>query len=112
MKPVMAMKASTVEVVETEDVPRSTPDSYWLSGFFFPQGNWSILQENLSLGFPTSSYRNLAIQPQKMLRGLKFQIQEVEGLYYLCSKNKVADQLHFYRTADLPLCFRMMPLIY
>ena len=39
MKPVMAVKASTVEVLETEEEPRSTPDSYWLSGFFFPQGN-------------------------------------------------------------------------
>ena len=29
-----------------------------------------------------------------MARGLKFWIYEVEGLYYLCSKNKGADQLH------------------
>ena len=30
---------------------------------------------------------------QNMARGLKFQILEEEGLYYLCSENKVPDQL-------------------
>ena len=35
----------------------------------------------------------------------KFQIKEVDGLYYLCSKNKGHDQLHGYHTADLRLCF-------
>ena len=29
-----------------------------------------------------------AVQPQKMARGLKFWIEEVEGLCYLCSKTK------------------------
>ena len=28
-----------------------------------------------------------------MARGLKFQILKIEGLYYLCSENKGADQL-------------------
>ena len=42
-----------------------------------------------------------------MARGLKFCIQEVEGLYYLCSENKGADQLRVYREADLRLCFRI-----
>ena len=42
-----------------------------------------------------------------MTRGLKFCIQEVEGLYYLCSENKGADQLRGYREADLRLCFRI-----
>ena len=50
---------------------------------------------------------NLAVQPQNMARGLKFQILEVHGVYYLCSENKVADQLCGYRTADLRLCFRI-----
>ena len=50
-------------------------------------------QQNLSLGFPTRSDTNRAVQPQKMARDLKFQIQEVEGLYYLCSENKGAEQL-------------------
>ena len=40
-----------------------------------------------------------------MARGLKFRIKEVEGLYYLCSENKGADQLRGYREADLCLCF-------
>ena len=38
-------------------------------------------------------------------RGLKFRISKVEGLYYLCSENKDADQLRGYREADLRLCF-------
>ena len=46
-------------------------------------------------------------QPYKMARSLKFRIQEVEGLYYLCIKNKGADQLRGYREADLRLCFRI-----
>ena len=32
------------------------------------------LQDGLSLGFPTRSDANWAVQPQKMARGLKFQI--------------------------------------
>ena len=42
-----------------------------------------------------------------MARGLKFRIEEEEGLYYLCSENKGADQLRGYRKADLRLCFRI-----
>ena len=41
-----------------------------------------------------------------MARGLEFCIQEVEGLFYLCSESKGADQLRGYREADLRLCFR------
>ena len=48
---------------------------------------------------------NRVVWPQKMARGLKFRIKEVEGLYYLCSKNKGADQLRSYRAADLCLRF-------
>ena len=43
----------------------------------------ALSQENLSLGSPTRSNTNPAVQPQKMGRGLKFQIQEVEKLYYM-----------------------------
>ena len=57
--------------------------------------------------FPTWSDTNRAVQPQKMDRGLKFRIKEVEGLYYPCSVNKGADQLRGYREADLRLCFRI-----
>ena len=42
-----------------------------------------------------------------MARGLRFRIWEVEGLYYLCSENKGADQLSSYRKADLRLYFRI-----
>ena len=52
--------------------------------------------------FPTWSDTNQAVQLQKMAIGLK-----VEGLYYLCSENKGADQLRGYREADLRLCFRI-----
>ena len=57
--------------------------------------------------FPTRSDTNQAAQSPKMARGLKFRIQEVEGLYYLCSENKGADQLRGYCKADLRLCFRI-----
>ena len=48
-----------------------------------------------------------AAQPQEMARGLKFWIKVVEGLYYLYSENKDADQLRGYCEADLRLCFRI-----
>ena len=52
--------------------------------------------------FMTQTMLQLA-QPQKMARGLKFHMQEVEGLFYLCSENKGTDQLCSYRRADLCL---------
>ena len=57
--------------------------------------------------FPTWSNTNQAVQLQKTARGLKFRIKKVEGLYYLCSENKGADQLRGDREADLRLCFRI-----
>ena len=42
-----------------------------------------------------------------MARGLKFRIYKVEGLYYLSSENKGADQLRGHHEADLHLCFRI-----
>ena len=57
-----------------------------------------------SSGFPTESDTNRAVLSQKMSRGLKFRIDEIEGLYYLCSENKGADQL---RGHHLRLCFRI-----
>ena len=65
------------------------------------------MSENRSSGFPTRSNTNQAVQRRKMARVLKFQIYEVEGLYYPCSENKGADQLCGYREADLRLCFRI-----
>ena len=55
----------------------------------------------------TRSNKNWAVQTKKMARALKFWIEIVEGLYYLCSENKDADQLHSYRAADLRLCFHI-----
>ena len=52
--------------------------------------------------FLTWSDTNQAVQLQEIARGLK-----VDGLYYLCSENKGADQLRGYREADLRLCFRI-----
>ena len=59
----------------------------------------------MSSGFPTRFHTTRAVQSLNMARGLKFRIQEVEGLYYQCSENKGADQLRGYREADLRLCF-------
>ena len=56
-------------------------------------------------GVPTTSGSNQTVQLQKMVRGLKFQILEEEGLHYLCCKNEGTDQLHIYHAADLRLCF-------
>ena len=55
------------------------------------QLNWIIRKP--VFGFPTRSHTNWTVQSQKMARGLKFPIKEEEGLYYLCSENKDADQL-------------------
>ena len=61
--------------------------------------------------FLTWSDTNQAVQSQKMARDLKFRILKVEGLYYLCSENKGADQLLGYREADLRLCFRIYKML-
>ena len=57
--------------------------------------------------FPTLYDTNQAVQLQKMAKSLKFRIKKVEGLNYLCSENKGADQLRGYCEADLRLCFRI-----
>ena len=57
--------------------------------------------------FGVRSDTNRAVLPQKMARGLKFRIKNVEGLHYPCSENKGTDQLCDYRTADLRFCFRI-----
>ena len=45
---------------------------------------------------PTRSNINHPEQSQKQARSLKIWIYEEEGLYYLCSENKGADQLRGY----------------
>ena len=50
-----------------------------------------------------------------MAKGLKFRIQEDEGLYYLCSENKGTDQLHGHRADDLssvPLFLHMQKQVF
>ena len=59
---------------------------------------------------PTRSNINLPVHLQKMAGRLKFQICEVEGLYYPCSENKGDDQLRSYCEADLRLWFRICSL--
>ena len=74
----------------------------------------SLVVINRSSGFPTRSDTNQAAQPHKMARGLKFCIHEVEGLYYLCSENKGANQLRGYRgyrEADVRVCFRICKML-
>ena len=61
----------------------------------------------MSLVDLSRSITNQAVQPQKIVRGLKFQIKDVEGLYYPCSESKGADQLRGYRKADLCLFLHM-----
>ena len=64
-----------------------------------------------TIWFLTWSDTNQAVHLQKMARGLKFRIKKVEGLYYLCSENKDADQLRGYREADLRICFRICKML-
>ena len=51
------------------------------------------MRETPSSGFLTRSDINKAVKSQKQARGSKFWIKEDEGLYYMCSKKKGADQL-------------------
>ena len=53
--------------------------------------------------FLTKFDTNQAKQLQKMARGLKFRIEKVEGLYYLCSETKAL--ISFAVTAKLFFCF-------
>ena len=61
--------------------------------------------------FPNRSDTNRSVQLQKQASSLKCWSQVEEELYYLCSENKGADQLHGYREADLRLCFRLGRLL-
>ena len=70
----------------------------------------SLCVRKPTIWVPTTSDTNQPVQSQKMVRSLKFQIKE-EGLYYPCSENKGADQLHGYCEADLCLCFRLCKLL-
>ena len=52
----------------------------------------------------TRAGTNQAVHLQKMARGLKFWIKEVEGLYNLRSENKGADQLCCNHAAGFRIC--------
>ena len=64
-----------------------------------------------TMWFGNRSDTNWLVQAQKRARILKFRIEVEEELYYPSSENKSADQLHGYREADLPLCFRLCRLL-
>ena len=69
------------------------------------EAHLSLVMRKPVFGVFDQVHTNRAVQPQNMARGLKFRIKEEDGLYYLCSENKCADQLCDYRTADLRLFF-------
>ena len=78
--------------------------------------NMSRVMRKPTLWFPTWSNTIQAVQLQKMARGLTFRTKKVDGLYYLCSENKGADQLRGYREADNceadpSLCFRICKML-
>ena len=73
-----------------------------IDGFY--RGELSVCKD-LSSWFLARSDTNRAVQSQKMVRGSKFQIEQEEGLYYLCSENKGTEQLGDYHAAHLCLFF-------
>ena len=64
-----------------------------------------------TMWFPNRSNTNQAVQSQEQARSLQFRIWEEEEVYYLCSKNKGADQFCGYREADLRFCFCLCKLL-
>ena len=106
----MAPSRHDWKIVDWDIKPRSTQTKQTKISKEEPQWGASIgasLWENWSSGFSTGSDTNWAVQPQKMSRGMKFRIKEIEGFYYPCSENKGGDHLHGYREADLRLGFRI-----
>ena len=55
------------------DSDQTSSEAVWFGSTLFTL-TWASLWENRSSGFPTRSNKNQAVQPQKMARGLKFQI--------------------------------------
>ena len=76
-----------------------------LFNFFNYSVQYELHREKTCLQSFQPGNTNRAVQPQKIVRGFKFWIYEVEGLFYLCSEKKGADQLCDYGKADLRLCF-------
>ena len=71
----------------------------------------SLCMRKPTIWVPTRSDTNLPVQSQEQARSLKIRIYQEEGMYYLCSKNKGADQLRSYCEADLRLCFCICRLL-
>ena len=67
----------------------------------------SLVLRKPVIGILTSSDTNQAIQPQKMARGVEWDLEGRQGLYYiyLYSDYEVVEQLRRYHAADLRLCF-------
>ena len=59
----------------------------------------------ICFGVPDQVRYKPAVQPQKMTRGLKYLVLEVEGLFSPYSKNKGADHLRGHQAADPGLYF-------
>ena len=76
---------------------------------FSQRGSYEPHHEALSFGFPTRFDPYLAVQPQKMTKGLKILDLAIKGIVLsrLCSKNKGVDQLGGYQAAELSLCFHI-----
>ena len=72
-----------------------------------PENDMCLVLRKQVFGVSTWPDTNRAAQPQKMARDLKFQIKKEEGLHYLFSENKGADQLRGNHEANLRLCFRI-----
>ena len=73
----------------------------------FCEPHMSRVMRKPAMWFPTKSDTNQPTRSQKQARSLNVRIKDDEGLYYLCSENKDADQLCSYCTADLRPCFRI-----
>ena len=71
----------------------------------------SLCVRKPTIWVPIRINTNWAVQSQKLVRGLKFWIEKIEDLYYMCNKNKGADQLRSYCKADMRLCFRICKLL-
>ena len=72
------------------EIGSPVPEKNIFEVFFY---HMSCVIRKTTLCFRPGLTQNQAVQLQKMARILKFWIPKVNGLYYLCSENKDADQL-------------------
>ena len=76
-------------------------------GYICMELQFELRREKTGLQGFRPGLTNRSVQLQKMVRSMKFWIQEEEKLYYPSSENKGADQLRSNCEADLRLCFRI-----